>query len=51
MLLRLKMALLRTGVRQTRMAFDLGWDPAKLSRIFTRHLSRRPEIETQLRGT
>ena len=29
----LKVALLKKGVRQNRMAVDLGWDPAKLSRI------------------
>jgi transcriptional regulator with XRE-family HTH domain len=29
----LKIAMLNKGVRQTRMAVDLGWDPAKLSRI------------------
>ena len=33
MLIRLKLALLQQGVRQTRMAVDLGWDPSKLSRI------------------
>ena len=32
-LIPLKIAMLRRGVRQTRMAVDLGWDPAKLSRI------------------
>lgn len=31
--LKLKVALVSKRVRQTRMAFDLGWDPAKLSRI------------------
>jgi transcriptional regulator with XRE-family HTH domain len=31
--IRLKVAMLRKGVRQTRMAVELGWDPAKLSRI------------------
>ena len=29
----LKLALVRQGIRQTRMAVALGWDPAKLSRI------------------
>ncbi len=29
----LKVALVKRGVRQNRMAVDLGWDPAKLSRI------------------
>jgi transcriptional regulator with XRE-family HTH domain len=29
----LKVAMLRLGVQQTRMAVALGWDPAKLSRI------------------
>jgi transcriptional regulator with XRE-family HTH domain len=29
----LKIALVKRGVRQNRMAVDLGWDPAKLSRI------------------
>ena len=33
MLITLKMALLKHGIRQTRMAVDLGWDPAKLSQI------------------
>jgi hypothetical protein len=33
MLMNLKLAILRKGIRQTRMAVDLGWDPAKLSRI------------------
>ena len=33
MLIALKIAMLRKGVRQTRMAMELGWDPAKLSRI------------------
>jgi transcriptional regulator with XRE-family HTH domain len=32
-LMGLKIAMLSRGVRQTRMAVDLGWDPAKLSRI------------------
>jgi transcriptional regulator with XRE-family HTH domain len=33
MLLELRMEMLKRGIRQSRMAFDLGWDPAKLSRI------------------
>ena len=33
MLIKVKLALLEKGVRQTRMAVDLGWDPSKLSRI------------------
>ena len=33
MLIGLKLALLQRGIRQTRMAVDLGWDPSKLSRI------------------
>lgn len=33
MLVALKMTMLKQGKRQTRMAVDLGWDPAKLSRI------------------
>lgn len=33
MLVELKVILLRRGIRQTRMALELGWDPAKLSRI------------------
>jgi len=33
MRLQLKIAMLRRGVRQTRMAFEIGMDPAKLSRI------------------
>jgi transcriptional regulator with XRE-family HTH domain len=31
--LQLKIAMLQRGVRQTRMAFEIGMDPAKLSRI------------------
>ncbi len=31
--MQLKLAMLRKGIRQTRMAIELGWDPAKLSRI------------------
>lgn len=31
--LQLKIAMLQHGVRQTRMAFEIGMDPAKLSRI------------------
>ena len=33
MLIGVKIAMLKQGIRQTRMAVDLGWDPAKLSRI------------------
>jgi len=33
MLLALKTEILRRGIRQTRMAIQLGWDPSKLSRI------------------
>lgn len=33
MLISLKVAMLQKGIRQTRMAVELGWDPAKLSRI------------------
>ena len=33
MLVALKFEILRRGIRQTRMAVQLGWDPAKLSRI------------------
>ena len=33
MLIDLKVAMLKQGVRQSRMAVELGWDPAKLSRI------------------
>ena len=29
----LKIAMIRSGVRQNHMALELGWDPAKLSRI------------------
>ena len=29
----MKIAMLKKGVRQTRMAVELGWDPARLSRI------------------
>jgi transcriptional regulator with XRE-family HTH domain len=43
MLLKLKMTLLRKEVRQTRMALDLGWDPAKLSRII--HQTLEPSRE------
>ncbi len=42
MLLKLKMTLLSRGVRQTRMALDLGWDPAKLSRIIHQTLEPTP---------
>jgi len=43
MLLKLKMALLANGVRQARMALDLGWDPAKLSRIINETFTPTPE--------
>jgi transcriptional regulator with XRE-family HTH domain len=43
MLLELKLALVRKGVRQTRMAVELGWDPAKLSRIVNEVLEPTPE--------
>jgi transcriptional regulator with XRE-family HTH domain len=43
MLLKLKMTLLRKEVRQTRMALDLGWDPAKLSRIIHQTLEPTPQ--------
>jgi len=33
MLTPLKLEILQRGTRQTRMAVELGWDPAKLSRI------------------
>jgi transcriptional regulator with XRE-family HTH domain len=33
MLLSLKVTMLQRGIKQYRMAVDLGWDPAKLSRI------------------
>ena len=33
MLLSLKVAMLQRGIKQYRIAVDLGWDPAKLSRI------------------
>ena len=33
MLVKLKFEIVRRGIRQTRMAVQLGWDPAKLSRI------------------
>ena len=33
MLIGVKIAMLRKGVKQCRMAVELGWDPAKLSRI------------------
>jgi transcriptional regulator with XRE-family HTH domain len=33
MLMALKLAMVGKGIHQTRMAVDLGWDPAKLSRI------------------
>lgn len=29
----LKIAMIRRGVRQNHLALELGWDPAKLSRI------------------
>jgi transcriptional regulator with XRE-family HTH domain len=40
MLLGLKMTILQKGVGQTRMAIDLGMDPATLSRIL--HQTRVP---------
>lgn len=33
MLVRLKVTMMERGIRQTRMAVHLGWDPSKLSRI------------------
>lgn len=42
MLLKLKLALLSKGVRQTRMAVELGWDPAKLSRIINQTIDPTP---------
>jgi transcriptional regulator with XRE-family HTH domain len=33
MLITLRIAMLRKGIRQNRLALELGWDPAKLSRI------------------
>ena len=42
MLIALKLALLDKGLRQTRMAVDLGWDPAKLSRIVNELRSPSP---------
>jgi len=33
LLLGLKLKMLQRGIRQTRMAVAMGWDPAKLSRI------------------
>lgn len=33
MLTELKVAIIRRGVGQSRMAIALGWDPSKLSRI------------------
>src|SRR4051812_38348809 len=38
MLVDLKLTLIRRQIRQTRMAIDLGWDPAKLSRIVNESL-------------
>ena len=43
MLFDLKVELVRQGIRQTRMAVDLGWDPAKLSRIVNEALLPTPE--------
>jgi len=43
MLLNLKLALLGGGVRQVRMAVDLGWDPSKLSRIVNETLAPSAE--------
>ena len=43
MLLSLKMAILQRRIRQSRMAVDLGWDPAKLSRIV--HEVSRPTAD------
>ncbi len=42
-LLKLKFALLSKGVRQTRMAVELGWDPAKLSRIVNQTIDPTPQ--------
>ena len=41
--LALKIAMLRRGVHQTRMAVELGWDPAKLSRIVHQTVVPTPE--------
>jgi transcriptional regulator with XRE-family HTH domain len=43
MLLAMKMAILQRRVGQTRMAVDLGWDPARLSRII--HETRVPTVD------
>jgi transcriptional regulator with XRE-family HTH domain len=43
MLLTLKMALFQQGKRQTRMALDLGLDPARLSRIVNELAVPNPE--------
>ncbi|MEO5925710.1 MAG: helix-turn-helix transcriptional regulator [Bryobacteraceae bacterium] len=48
MLINLKLALLRKGIRQTRMAVDLGWDPAKLSRIINEMISATDEERTRI---
>jgi hypothetical protein len=37
-LISLKITMLRKEIKQTRMAADLGWDPAKLSRIMNQML-------------
>jgi hypothetical protein len=43
MLLNLKMAILQHGKGQTRMAVDLGLDPARLSRIVNELAVSRPD--------
>ena len=43
MLVELKIAMLTKGIRQTQMAVELGWDPAKLSRIVHRTLEPTPQ--------
>lgn len=43
MLIGVKIAMLQRGVKQCRMAVELGWDPAKLSRIVNQIIEPKPE--------
>jgi transcriptional regulator with XRE-family HTH domain len=48
MLMRLKVALVQKKVKQTRMAVELGWDPAKLSRIVNGIAKPTPEDQEKI---
>lgn len=50
MLLNLKVELIRRSVRQTRMAVELGWDPAKLSRIVNEIVQPTPGERQAISG-